>query len=198
MQNRDNERRRAWERIRSHYKKNLAMAPPEDEERVKAEYKAAKTRQYRKQFKQDYPEFEAEIDLHEEYKEMARNDIRQIIRPFYPTPIRSGFTPGMSPKQVQHLFGTAFVIFGTATILASYDVCKICVYRTQPSVIINLLGIGIMFYALQGEIPKEPKDNWKPNLSEYMEAWWHNRSDIRPLPNYKTILDNEKNTERSH
>lgn len=166
-------------------------------------YKAAKTQQYRKQFKEDYPEFEAEIDLCDHHKKMAINDIKRIIRPFYPTPVTSGFTPGISDEQQGHLVKTIFLICGTATALATYDLGYLCIFRSRPSAIINLAGLGIMAYALARDFP--PDRERRLNLNDYIEAGFHYHKnerlpvhERRSLPNYKTRLQDETTNERTH
>lgn len=195
----DYERQLAWNKIRSTYKKNLEGAGPDDESRIKAEYKAAKTRQYRKQFKEDYPIMEAQIELSEELKLMAQNDIKCIIGPFYGA--REAYfykTVGVPKEELDKYYSELIrhfaLLFGALTLVscvAIYDAYKTFLTENKPSVILNLITIGILTYAIKNQSPQFPTRRQPLTLKDYVDG--ENWETGKPYPNYK----NNEN-ERSH
>jgi hypothetical protein len=215
VQNKDDERRPIWERIRRHYKKNLAVAPPEDEDRVKSEYRAAKTKQFRKQFKEDYPEYERQIDGDPELnippdpqlQALAQNDIKRIIQSFYGITELEDYKSLTAEYEIKETLSSANlkqlgIILGALGFVSSvgiYDAYKVCFSNSPPSKIINLAAVGVTLYVITLPPIEKPKNNFTLTLNDIVYAKHSKQNPEKFFPNYKTRLQNETTTnERNH
>ncbi len=207
----------AWVRMRELYKKNIEGASPEEIEKIKAEYKVAKTKLYREQFKQDFPKYEKQIADNEDLARLAQENIKKVIAPFYP-PIQNEMETRESrltePGKAVFELKKNFFFCATVLALGSYDLIKYLFYETPPSIPINLLGIAVLTWIMHQKPPKDIDQPSNPRTA-YDELWYPitrsfselvqeminhpTKYPARQYPNYKNFINNnENNTERSH
>jgi len=230
MQDKHQERAKAWRKMRKAYEQKRALLWGEDHEQkykdhkrdkdnylntrgvtepyvsedsafetLRKEFQVIKTAQFRKQFKEDYPEFESQIAGNEYYEKMAREDIKRVIRSFYriePGKARFEGCVHWSQEYTNEMHARidltvgCFLLVGAVSI---YDLYKTCIQQKAPSLILNFMaGSAIAYTKYRCDQPNP--NNWVPNLCDYINRWGdHTLS----YPNYKTRNENETNQERS-
>ncbi len=210
MKYRDQERHFAWIGVRELYRENRRDAPSEDAKRVKYEYRVAKTKLYRKQFREDFPKYENQIDQDQDLANLANTDIKRIIAPFYP-PIQNDDLLQKSrlrnPKKAMLDLTQSFFFLTTAFALGSYDIIKFTFCKTSPSLPLNLIGVLILIWIIKHPQPKdieESNDIFPPvilSFTDLIKEIIDNPTKYPPrqYPNYKNFINNEQtNLDRSH